>query len=185
MEQKLVQQQTPATWTIDPMHSGAEFVVRHLMIMNVRGSVPIKSATVKIRGDDFATATVEAELDVTKIHTGTPDRDGHLRSADFFDVENHPAMTFKSTNIKQTGDDEYQMTGNLTIRNTTREVVLAVEKTGETVDPWGNQRVGLEAKTTINRSEFELGWNQALETGGVVVSDKVKVELSLAFLRQK
>lgn len=176
-------QEKQTTWTLDLAHSRAEFSVRHMMITNVRGSIPIRSGSIRTPGDDPAGWSVEAELDAAGIATGVADRDTHLRSADFFDVENHPTMRFTSRLIEALDETRLRIAGDLTIRGTTREVVLDAERTEEIIDPSGSARVGIEATTTIERKEWDLNWNMALEAGGFLVGDKVKVALQLQAIR--
>ncbi|HVM44803.1 MAG TPA: YceI family protein [Candidatus Thermoplasmatota archaeon] len=176
--------QTTTTWTLDPAHSHAEFAVRHLMIANVRGSIPIRSATIVRDETDITKSRVEAELDVSALTTGAADRDNHLRGGDFFDVTNHPTMRFVSTRVERAGDG-LRVHGDLTIRDVTRPVALDVELLGENTDPWGNRKAALEATTSFDRTDFGLTWNAALETGGVLVGDKVKVRLDVQVARQK
>lgn len=171
------------TWSLDAAHSSAEFSVRHMMIANVRGRVPIKEARIEAPGDDITRWRVFALLDATGIDTGVADRDAHLRSADFFDVDTYPNMRFESTRIETPGNDKLRIVGNLTIRDVTHEVVLEGERSGEATDPWGATRVGIEASTTIDRKAWNLSWNQALETGGILVGDKVKVTLQVQAVR--
>lgn len=166
-------------WDIDSGHSGVHFSVRHMVIAKVRGKLTRWSASLLTDGDDLATARVEASLDVSSLDTGVADRDAHLRSADFFDVENHPEMTFKSTRVERVGDDRLKLTGALTIRGTTREVTLDVEHSPAMKDPWGNLRVGFTAKGAVDRKDFGLTWNQALEAGGVLVGDRVDLEIEI------
>lgn len=166
------------TWSLDVAHSEAIFHVRHMMFANVHGRIPITSGTIKTNEKGEPTF-VEAELDLANIDTGSKDRDGHLRSADFFDVEKHPKMTFVSTRVEKTGGNSYDIVGDLTIRGVTQEVTLAAEKLGEGKDPWGNLKVGIAATTTLERTRWGLNWNAALEAGGVLVGEKVKVELNL------
>jgi polyisoprenoid-binding protein YceI len=172
------------TWKLDPQHSSAEFAVRHMMITTVRGKMPVKSAILTGDPSDPTTARVEAVLDPAGIDTGSPDRDNHLRSADFFDVAAHPEIVFRSTRLTPVGRDAYELAGELTMHGLTKPVVLQAEKEGEGKDPWGGWRAGVTATTTIDRREWGLAWNQALETGGVLVSEKVKVTLNLQFVRQ-
>ena len=178
-------QQLPrtTTWTLDPAHSRAEFAVRHLVIATVRGTIPITSATLVRDEGDVTRSRIEAELDVARVDTGAPDRDAHLRSADFFDVATHPTIRFASTRIEEVADG-LRVHGELTIRGATRPVVLDVEVLGEAKDPWGNTKAAASATTTFDRRDFGLTWNAALETGGVLVADKVKVTLDLQFAKQ-
>jgi polyisoprenoid-binding protein YceI len=167
-----------AKWTFDTSHSGISFSVRHLMISKVRGSFGKWSGTFEYDEADPTKSTIEVRIDATSIDTREEKRDGHLRSPDFFDVANHPELAFKSTAVKRDGDD-YVVTGDLTIRGVTRAVDLKVESLGRGKDPWGNERVAFAAKTTINRKDFGLNWNQALETGGILVGEKVEIELDV------
>lgn len=180
-----LQQQTrqTTTWTLDAAHSRAEFTVRHLMIANVRGTIPIASATLVRDESDITKSRVEAALHVAGIDTGAADRDNHLRSPDFFDVAAHPTMTFTSREVEAV-EDGLRVHGDLAIRGVTRPVVLDVELLGEAKDPWGNTKAAATATTTFDRRDFGLTWNAALEAGGVLVGDKVKVQLDLQFVKQ-
>lgn len=168
---------TPGTWAIELSHSHATFTVRHAGISKVRGAVAIVEGTLVI-GADLASSSVTATLDPATIDTRDAQRDGHLKSADFFDVENHPTWTFVSTGIAADGDD-YVVTGDLTIRGVTRQVELETEFNGAATDPFGTARIGFSATTEISRKDFGLVWNAALETGGVLVGDKVKISLEI------
>ena len=171
--------QIPAgTWTIDPSHSEVGFSVRHLMVSKVKGNFETFSGTIVI-GEDPLASSVTAEVDLNSINTRDAQRDGHLRSADFFDAENHPKITFTVNNISRTDDDDYKVTGNLTILGITKPVVWEVEDEGQATDPWGNDRWGFHAKTKINRKDFGLNWNVALEKGGWLVGDEVKIDIDL------
>ncbi|HET6398567.1 MAG TPA: YceI family protein [Candidatus Thermoplasmatota archaeon] len=181
--QTATQQPASATWRLDPQHSSAEFSVRHMMITTVRGKMPIRSATITGDASDPSAARIEAVLDPAGIDTGAADRDQHLRSPDFFDVAAHPEITFRSTKVRATGSGSYEVEGQLTMRGVARDVVLQVEKEGEGKDPWGGWRAGVTATATIDRRDWGLAWNQVLETGGVLVSEKVKVTLNLQFVR--
>jgi polyisoprenoid-binding protein YceI len=172
------------TWNIDPAHSVAEFKVKHMMISNVKGSFPKVSGVLTLDDSDVTKSHAEALIDVSSIQTRDEQRDGHLKSADFFDVEKYPSMTFKSTAAKITGADSGTVEGDLTIRDVTRKVVFDVE--GPTVpakDPWGNLRVAVSATTKISRKDFGLVWNAALETGGVLVGDEVTITLDVQFIK--
>jgi polyisoprenoid-binding protein YceI len=172
------------TYTIDPAHSGAHFTVRHMMITNVRGAFRNVKGTVVYDSEDPANSSVEAEIEAATIDTRESQRDAHLRSADFLDVEKFPAITFRSTRVEPSGEGEWKVTGDLTIHGVTRPVVLNVEgPAAEGKDPWGNIRSGASATTKIKRSDFGLTWNAALETGGFLVGDELKIELELALLR--
>lgn len=177
-------QTTPTTtWTLDAAHSRAEFAVRHLMISTVRGTIPVASATIVRDETDVTKSRVEAELDVAGVATGAADRDAHLRSADFFDAATHPTLRFASTRIERV-EDGLRVHGDLTIRGATRPVVLDVELGGEAKDPWGNQKAAASATTSFDRRDFGLTWNAALEAGGMLVADKVKVTLDLQFVKK-
>lgn len=166
-----------STWTLDTSHSTLGFSVRHLMISKVRGRFAKGSATL-----DDAAGTVRAEIDAASIDTREEKRDAHLRSADFFDVEKFPTLTFESTGVSGSGD-AFTLNGRLTIHGVTRDVSLAVERLGTAKDPWGNQKASFEAKTHISRQDFGMVWNAGLEAGGVLVSDRVDIELELQFVK--
>lgn len=171
------------TWTIDASHTLASFSVRHLMISNVRGEFQKLSGAATYDPARPEASSVTATIEVASINTREEKRDAHLRSADFFDVENHPVITFRSTGAKKKGDG-LEITGDLTIRGTTRQVVLAVDEiTAEQVDPWGGRRVGATARTKIKRSDFGMTWNAALEAGGVVVGDEVSISLDVELVK--
>jgi len=183
-------QQAPAietgipTWKIDPAHSNAQFSVRHLMISNVKGEFTRVSGQVRFDPDRPQSLSVEATIDVGTINTREPDRDTHLKSADLFDVTNHPAITFKSQRAEK-GPDGLKVAGDLTIRGVTREVTLEVDgPTPPMKDPWGFTRVGASATTRINRKDFGLTWNQALETGGVLVGDEVRISIDVELVEE-
>ena len=173
---------TAGTWTIDPSHTEASFTVRHAGISKVRGTVAITSGTVVV-GEDLASTSVTATLDPSTISTGDAGRDGHLKTADFFDVEQFGEWSFTSTAVRPAGSD-HVIVGDLTIHGVTREVELATEFSGTAVDPFGNTRAGFEATTTISRKDFGLTWNAALEAGGVLVADKVVIALDVSAIRQ-
>jgi polyisoprenoid-binding protein YceI len=169
-------------WTIDPMHSQVEFAVRHLMISTVKGRFGEANGRV-VADDDLRDAEIDVTINVVSIDTHQPDRDTHLRSADFFDVEHHPTMTFKSTRVEAQKDDTLRVIGNLTIKGISKEVVLTVTPEGRGKDPWGGERAGFTATTKINRRDFGLTWNQALETGGVVVGDEIKISIDAELVK--
>ena len=172
------------TYTIDPAHSGAHFTVRHMMITNVRGGFKKVAGTVVYDAENPANSSVQAEIDASSITTNDDQRDTHLRSGDFLDVEKYPSITFRSTRVEPDGDGEWKVTGDLTIHGVTRPVVLKVEgPEEESKDPWGNLRTGASAKTKIKRSDFGLTWNAALETGGLLVGDELKIELELSLVK--
>jgi polyisoprenoid-binding protein YceI len=172
------------TYKIDPAHSSAHFVVRHMMITNVRGSFSNIQVAIVWDAANPSQSTVEAVIDATTIQTQEAPRDAHLKSADFLDVEKYPTITFKSTSAESTGDDELKVTGDLTIHGVTKSVALKVEgPTAEGKDPWGNARIGASATTKIKRSEFGLTWNAALETGGILVGDDLKIEIEVSLIK--
>lgn len=173
------------TWDVDPAHSLAEFSVRHMMIATVKGSFKVKSGHVLFDEADPAAARIEAVLDAASVNTGADDRDKHLRSADFFDVETFGELTFRGTRVTPKGDGEYRVEGDLAIRGVARPVTLDVEVEGFGIDPWGNRRAGIVAHTSFDRSAWGLTWNAALEAGGVLVGDKVKVALHLQLIQRK
>ena len=170
---------TRTTWTIDAAHSSVEFAVRHLMITTVKGRFTDVSGTVVLDEADPSTAAAEITIAAASIDTREPQRDAHLRSADFFDVERFPALTFKSTRVDGASTKRFALVGDLTIHGVTREVTLDVTLEGRSKDPWGGQRAGYSATTRIKRSDFGLTWNQLLETGGLAVSDEVKIALDI------
>jgi len=174
-----------STWTLDPTHSIAEFSVKHLVVTTVKGRFRDVEATLYIDEENIANSSVTASIDVASVDTNQPDRDAHLRSDDFFNSEEYPKITFRSTRVEKTKDDNYLVHGDLTIRDVTRPVALDAEFEGEIVDPWGNRRAAFTATTQISRKEFNVRWNQALETGGAVVSDNVKITLHLEAIEQK
>ncbi len=165
-------------WSVDFIHSSVGFSVRHMVISKVHGRFDKWSAALDIDTENLAGSSVAVEIDVASIDTKEEKRDGHLKSADFFDAEHHPKLVFKSTKVEKSGD-ELQITGDLTIRGTTKSVVLAAEYAGRAKDPWGGERIGFSAHTKINRKDFGLAWNQALETGGVLVGEAVEIAIDL------
>ena len=172
---------TAGVWAADPSHSDASFSVRHAGISKVRGSVAITEATLTI-GDDLETTGVTATLDATSVDTRDAGRDGHLKSPDFFDAEQFPVWSFTSTSVTGSGDSAV-VVGNLTIHGVTREVELETEFNGTAIDPYGNLRAGFSASTEISRKDFGLTWNAAIETGGVLVGDKVKISIDLSTIK--
>ena len=172
------------TWKLDPAHSLAEFKVRHMMISWVKGHISGLSGTLTEHTVDATLSSIEASVDVSTIATGDPQRDGHLKSADFFEVEKYPTMTLKSTKIERKGEGEYAVTGDLTIHGVTKPVTFAVEgPSAPGKDPWGNTRIGLTASAKINRKDFGLNWNAALETGGFLVGEEVHITLEVQFIK--
>jgi len=170
-----------STWEIDPAHTSAQFAIRHLMVSTVRGDFRKVSGTVNLDDQDATKSTIEASIDVASINTGIEKRDDHLKSPDFFDVAKYPTMTFKSKKVQKAGGEgKYKITGDLTLHGATKEVVLDFEGNLKPIkDPMGKTRVGGMASTKINRKDFGLAWNKALETGGVVVGDEVTVTIDL------
>ena len=176
--------QTTTTWNIDPVHTVAEFKVRHMMISNVKGQFTHVTGVMTLDEADVTQSRIEASIQAASVNTRDDQRDAHLKSADFFDVEKFPTLSFKSSRVARTGDGELAVTGDLTIHGVTREVVLAVEgPTPPAKDPWGNTRVGLSAATKISRKDFELTWNAGLETGGLLVGDEVTITLEVEFVQ--
>jgi polyisoprenoid-binding protein YceI len=172
------------TWKIDPAHSAAEFKVKHMMISNVKGKFGNISGLLTLDGGDPAQSSVEATIPIATVNTGDDQRDGHLKSGDFFDAEKFPEMSFKSTQVKSTAPGELAVTGDLTLHGVTKSVTFAVEGPSEPAkDPWGNMRVGLSATAKISRKDFGLTWNAALETGGVLVGDDVAITLDVQFIK--
>jgi len=167
------------TWNIDATHSTIGFSIRHMVFSKVRGRFLKYTGAIQLDDSDLAKSWVEVAIDAASIDTGTAQRDNHLRSADFFDVEKFPALRFRSTRVEDIGGGRLRVIGELTIRDMTREVALDAESAGRGVDPWGNQRIGFVAKTSIDRKDFGLAWNQLLEAGGVLVGDRVDIELDV------
>jgi polyisoprenoid-binding protein YceI len=166
------------TFAIDKTHSEAAFQVRHL-VTKVRGRFTDLGGSIAFDEASPAASSVTFTIQAASIDTGTPDRDAHLRSADFFHVEKYPTLTFVSTAIEARGGDEYAVTGDLTMRGVTKRITLPVTFLGKAKDPWGNEKLGFEAETTINRKDYGLTWNAALETGGFLVGDEVKISVSI------
>jgi polyisoprenoid-binding protein YceI len=179
-----LQTQEKLLYAVDPSHSTVEFVVRHLMISKVRGRFAKFEGQVELAPGSDLPQAVKATIDVASIDTREEQRDAHLRSADFFEAETYPTIAFESTRVEGS-PAEFRVYGNLTIHGVTKEVVLTGSFEGRGADPWGGQRVAFEAHTTINRKDFGLGWNAALETGGVVVSDEVRLEVAVEGVLQK
>jgi polyisoprenoid-binding protein YceI len=175
---------TATTWNIDPVHSSAQFKVKHMMISNVKGEFTAVTGALTLDEKDIAKSRVEASIDAATINTREAQRDAHLKSADFLDVENFPTLSFKSTRVTKTGDGELSVTGDLSIHGVTRSVVFEVEgMSAPTKDPWGNMRIGLSASTRISRKDFGLRWNAALETGGILVGEEVTITLDVQFVK--
>jgi polyisoprenoid-binding protein YceI len=175
---------TTTTWNLDPAHSIAEFKVKHMMISNVKGQFAKVSGSLTLDESGLANSHVEATIEAASIETRDPQRDAHLKSADFFHVEKFPALSFKSSRISVVRDGELAVEGDLTVRGVTRKVTFAVEgPTPPAKDPWGNTRIAVSATTKINRKDFGLTWNTALETGGILVGDEVTITLDVQFVK--
>ena len=170
---------TTTNWNFDLAHSSVNFHVRHLMVSKVHGRFSLWSGTLEIDNDDITRSRVDVVIDAASVDTREDKRDAHLRSPDFFDVEKFPKLTFKSTRVEKRGDEELAITGDLTLHGVTKSVTLAVELGGQAKDPWGGIRTGFSAKTSINRKDFGLGWNALLETGGVLVGEKIEISLEI------
>ena len=176
-------QMSTTTWNIDPVHSVAEFKVKHMMISNVKGQFPKVTGALKLDESDLAKSRVEASIEAASIETRDAQRDAHLKSADFLHVEKFPTLSFKSTGISRVREGELAVEGNLTIHGVTRKVLFSVEgPTPPAKDPWGNTRVAVSATTRISRKDFGLTWNAALETGGILVGDEVTITLDVQFV---
>ncbi|NUS16320.1 MAG: YceI family protein [Streptomyces sp.] len=170
-------------YTIDTAHSTIGFTVRHAMVTNVKGKFLDFSGSLHLDGGDPSASSASIDVKMDSIDTGSADRDGHLKSADFFKIEEFPTMTFRSTKAESLGGEDYRITGDLTILGTTRPVSIDLEFNGSAKDPFGNERVGFEGKAEILRSEWGLTWNAALETGGVLVSDKIKLNFDISAIK--
>ncbi len=175
---------TTQRWNIDTAHSGVQFTVRHMVISKVRGAFAKWQGTIDLDEKDPKASHVSVRIDTSSIDTREPKRDEHLRSADFFDVENFPEIAFESKRVEKLGGDRYRVLGDLTIRGNTAEVALDAEFLGTGTDPWGNRRIGFQAHTELSRKEFGLTWNQVLETGGVLVGDKIEIALDVQAIAQ-
>lgn len=174
---------SPANYTIDPVHSSAQFSVRHMMISNVKGEFDKISGTILYDANNLDASKIEVVIDAESIDTREPERDTHLKSPDFLDVAKFPTLTFRSTGVRKAGNG-LEVRGDLTIRDVTHEVVLHMdEQPQETKDPWGNLRIGASATTQLNRKDWKLEWNQVLETGGVLVGNEVKITLDVQAIR--
>lgn len=177
-------QTATTTWNIDPVHSVAEFKVKHMMISNVKGQFTAVSGVLSLDENDIANSRIEASIDAASIDTRDEQRDAHLKSADFFDAEKYPKLSFQSGSITRTGDGELSIEGDLTIHGVTRKVVFRAEgPSAAAKDPWGNTRIGLSATAKINRKDFGLTWNAALETGGILVGEEVTITLDVQFVK--
>lgn len=173
-----------ATWVLDPSHSLVEFSVKHMMIATVKGRFSKFEGALTADVSDLTTAEIAVTADVASIDTRDSQRDDHLRSADFFDVEQFPTLTFQSARIERVAGAEYKLTGNLTIHGVTHEVTFDTTFEGTGKDPWGNERAGFSAEAKINRKDYGLVWNVALETGGILVGDQVKIAIQISAVKQ-
>jgi polyisoprenoid-binding protein YceI len=172
------------TWKIDPVHSSAEFKVKHMMVSNIKGSIQGMTGDLTEHATDASLSSIDATLDASTVNTGLADRDAHLKAADFLDTEKYPKITFKSTKVEKKGSEEYAVTGNLTIHGVTKPVTLTVEgPSAPQKDPYGNTRIGLSATTKINRRDYGLSYNGLLEAGGLVVGDEVHITLDVEFIK--
>lgn len=171
-------------WAIDPTHSEIGFKVKHMMFTNVSGNFEKYEGTITTEDDDFENAAIEFSADVNSINTRNADRDTHLKSVDFFDVDNHPKLTFKASSFTKVDDKNYELAGDLEIRGAKKFVKFPVEFSGLMTDPWGNTKAGLIISGKINRKDWGLNWNSALETGGVLVSEEVRLNIELQLLKQ-
>ena len=171
-------------WAIDPTHSEIGFKVKHMMFTNVSGKFENYDATITTDGDNFENTSISFSADVNSVDTRNADRDNHLKSADFFDVENHPKLTFKASSFTKVDDNNYELSGDLSLRGVTKFVKLPVEFSGLMKDPWGNTKAGLNISGKISRKDWGLNWNSALETGGVLVSDDVRLNIELQLVKQ-
>lgn len=169
-------------WVLDPTHSELAFKVKHMMISNVKGE--FRDFSIDVDGEDILQSKIDVSVATASITTNNNDRDTHLKSADFFDVENHKEITFKSTSFKHIDDDDYELKGILTIKSISKEVALKLEFGGINKDPWGNEKAGFSISGKINRKDWGLNWNAALETGGVLVSEEVKISGDFQFVKQ-
>ena len=174
---------TKTTWTIDPAHSKVGFKIRHLMISNVLGHFNEFEGTLQTVGNDFTSGEISFSMKTSSIDTGVADRDAHLKSADFFDAEVHPLITFKSTKVKNMGDEKYELTGDLTIRGISHPITVSAEFGGVMTDPWGHVKAGFNIEGKLNRKDWGLNWNAALEAGGVVVGEDVKINCDIELLK--
>lgn len=172
------------TYAIDASHSSLSFVARHAMITKVRGSFTDFTGTAQVHGNAPESSSVEVEIQVASVDTRNADRDAHLTSGDFFEVEKFPTMTFKSTKVAATDSDTVEITGDLTVKGNTQSLTIPFEFTGAAKDPFGNERIGFEGKTVVNRRDFGLTWNAALDNGGVLVSEKITLEFEISAIKQ-
>ena len=175
---------TNTKWIVDPTHSAIEFSVKHMMIAKVKGSFNKFEASILANPSDLTTAEIDFTVDVASIDTRNADRDNHLRSADFFDVEKNPTLTFKSTKIVKTDEDEYDVTGNVTLNGVTQEETFSITFEGQGKDPWGNEKAGFSGKGKVKRSDYGLTYNAALETGGVLIGDQITLTIEIEVAKE-
>jgi polyisoprenoid-binding protein YceI len=175
---------TKTKWAVDPSHSSIDFSVKHMMVAKVKGTFHNFEASIEADPTDLTTADIEFNIDIASIDTRNNDRDAHLRSGDFFDVEQNPTLKFKATNIVKKDEDEYEVTGDVTIRDVTRPETFTVTFEGQGKNPWGAEVVGFSGKGSINRSDYGLTYNAALETGGVLIGDKITISLEIEASKQ-
>lgn len=168
-----------SNWAVDVSHSAIDFSVKHMMIAKVKGSFHSFEAQIAADPDDLTTADIAVQIDLSSVDTRNGDRDGHLKSADFFDVENHPKLLFKATKIVSKGDGDYDVTGDVTLHGVTRSETFAVTFEGAGKDPWGNEKAGFSATGSLKRSDYGLTYNAVLETGGVLIGDEVKISIEI------
>jgi polyisoprenoid-binding protein YceI len=171
------------TWTLDPAHSRLGFAARHAMVTTVRGSFTEASGVLHLDADSPTQSSAQVTIDAASFDSGSPDRDKHVRGTDFLDVDTYPTLSFVSKSVRPIGDDEYVLAGELTIKGVTRDVEIGINMLGTETDPFGNLRAGFEGSTQISRKDFGLTWNVALESGGVLVSDKVKITLDVSAIK--
>ncbi len=176
---------TTTKWLLDPTHSEVHFKIRHLMISTVTGTIGTFESSVETNGADFTNAKVHFSADSASISSGDAQRDGHLATADFFDHANHPKLTFESTSFDKVSEGNYTMNGHLSIKGTTKMVALNVEFAGIATDPWGNVKAGFTISGAINRKDFGVNWNAALETGGFLLADEVKIHCEVQMVKQQ
>jgi polyisoprenoid-binding protein YceI len=175
-----------STWLIDTSHSSIHFSIRHMMVSNVRGEFTQFAGTAVLDHEDVSRSSIQVTIDANSIDTREPQRDQHLRGPDFLEIERYPTIEFRSTRVEPTGEGQFRLTGDLTIHGVTRPIVLQVEADGvELKDPWGNIKQGASATTKLNRKDFGLQWNVALETGGILVGDELKVVIDLELTKQR
>ena len=170
------------TWQLDPTHSELGFKVKHLMITNIKGE--FRNFSAEIDGEDFSKAAISATIDTSSIFTNEDNRDAHLKNADFFDIDNHKEMTFKGSSLTKIDDENFELTGMLSIKGISKEIKLGVEYGGTSTDPWGNEKMGFSINGKINRSDYDLNFNAALETGGFLLGEEVKISADLQFVKK-